>query len=81
MKLKEDFGIEKIALFGSYARDEATDTSDIDLLIEMDTVSFRNRMALKRFLERHFKKKVDISYFDSVRTFIWRSIQEDLVYA
>ena len=32
--LKERFHVDKIMLFGSYARDEATDESDIDILIE-----------------------------------------------
>lgn len=30
-ELQQRFGIEKIALFGSYARDEATDDSDVDI--------------------------------------------------
>jgi len=79
--LEEKFGVTKIALFGSYARDEATDESDIDLLIETKRVTFRNRIRLQRFLEEHFNRSVDIGYFNSVRTFIWRSIKEDLVYA
>ena len=31
--LDERFGISKIALFGSYARDEANGESDVDLVI------------------------------------------------
>jgi len=34
--LKEHFHIEKIAIFGSFARNEQTDKSDIDLLIELE---------------------------------------------
>lgn len=31
--IAKDFGVEKLSLFGSYARDEARDDSDVDLLI------------------------------------------------
>ena len=79
--LEEEFGVTKIALFGSYARDEQKKTSDIDLLIETNEYDFFNRCALREFLEKKFKKKVDIGYFNSVRTFIMRSIKEDLTYA
>ena len=32
-ELKQKFGIEQIALFGSYARDEANEDSDVDIAI------------------------------------------------
>jgi predicted nucleotidyltransferase len=35
-ELREKFGVKSLALFGSMARDEATHTSDIDLLVEFD---------------------------------------------
>lgn len=79
--IKKEFGITRIALFGSYSRDEQKASSDIDLLIESKSHDFRKRMQLKRFLEESFKKPVDIGYFDSVRFAIKRNIQEDLIYA
>jgi len=79
--IKKEFGVTKIALFGSYSRDEQKNSSDIDLLIESKSHDFRKRMKLKHFLEESFKKQVDIGYFDSVRFAIKRNIQEDLIYA
>ena len=35
-ELEEKFGIKKIAVFGSYARDEANNDSDVDILILED---------------------------------------------
>ncbi len=75
------FGVTKIALFGSFARDEAHGESDIDLLIEVKHKSFKNRFYLKEHLENKFKRKVDITYFSSVRLFIRTHIEKDLVYA
>lgn len=79
--IKKEFGVTKIALFGSYSRDEQKISSDIDLLIESKSHDFRKRMQLKHFLEESLKKQVDIAYFDSVRFAIKRNIQEDLIYA
>lgn len=79
--LKKEFGVTKIALFGSYARGEETSKSDIDILIEVKVHNFRNRIRLCNYLESNFNKKVDLLYFDAVRKFIMRNIQEDIVYA
>jgi hypothetical protein len=78
--LHKEFGVTKIALFGSYARGQQTKESDIDILIETFEHDFTNRLRLKEFLEKRFDKKVDVVYFSSVRKFIMRSIKEDLLY-
>ena len=36
-KLAQDYGVTKIGLFGSYARDEAKEDSDIDIAVEMES--------------------------------------------
>ena len=43
-------GVKSIALFGSAARDEATDTNDVDLLVEFDRPT--ELLALIRFKHR-----------------------------
>lgn len=43
-RLKEDYGAKEVILFGSYARGEAHEDSDIDLLVIADTK--------ERFFER-----------------------------
>ena len=78
--LTKKFGISPVALFGSYARGDFTQDSDIDLLIESQDTSFRSWMALKDFLQETFGKKVDLVEKKSLRTFIRRMIEEDLVY-
>lgn len=79
--LEKRYGVTKIALFGSYAREDQTETSDIDLLIEAKEHDFDNRYDLKEFLENAFNRKVDVCYFDCVRKFIMHRIQEELAYA
>lgn len=80
-ELEQKFGVCKIALFGSFARNQAKNDSDVDLMIETKFKSYDAQFELKEFLESHFNHCVDLCSFDSVRPFIMRSIQEELIYA
>ena len=56
-------GIRTVGLFGSYARDEQLENSDIDILLdfEHDKETFDNLMAVYDILEEMFKHyKVDV---------------------
>ena len=66
---KEQYGVKRIALFGSYARGEQNDSSDIDVLVEFmeDAVTFDNYMDLKFDLEDLFQKKVDLVLFEDIK--------------
>jgi predicted nucleotidyltransferase len=44
--LLQKFHVRRIGLFGSYARQEQTKQSDIDLLVEFESASFDNFMNL-----------------------------------
>ena len=80
-ELKHKFGIEQIALFGSYARGEANEDSDVDIaIIKIKKKDFLKRLQAKEFLEKKLNKKVDIGYLDSMRTFIKNRIKQDLIY-
>lgn len=79
--MHEQFGLTKIALFGSYSRNEQTRQSDIDLAIETSDISFKNYCKLKHFLENNLKKKIDLCYLKNMRTFIKHAIEKELIYA
>lgn len=79
--LRAEFGVTQIALFGSFARNEARYDSDVDLLIECKRVCIINSFYLREYLEKAFGRKVDIAHFESVRRFYRRRIDKDLVYA
>jgi len=46
------YGVRRLGLFGSYASGAATETSDIDLVVEFEKKTFDAYMDLKAFLER-----------------------------
>lgn len=74
------FSVKRIALFGSYARGEEAEGSDIDILIDTEIKDMKNRFYLKEYLSQNLKKDVDICYFDSLRSFIRNNIQSELIY-
>jgi predicted nucleotidyltransferase len=77
--LQKSYQIDKIALFGSVARDEMTKDSDIDIVVDMPS-SFDNFFNLKYFLEEKFGSKVDLIKEKNLRLFIKKQIQKDLIY-
>lgn len=58
--LQEAFGVEEIALFGSYAKDIQTPSSDIDFLVTLKKTSYNLFMGLFLYLEKKFNHKVDL---------------------
>lgn len=78
--LKKEFGITQIALFGSYARNEQQEDSDVDLAVETSDISFQTRCKIKNYFQNNFKRNVDLCYFKGMRSFIRHSIDKDLIY-
>lgn len=64
---KERYEINKIRLFGSFAREEETDSSDIDIFVDFKDEAnvFRNFFDIKYDLEEIFQKKVDLISSDN----------------
>lgn len=80
-ELKKKFGIEQIALFGSYARGEANDDSDVDIaIISTKEKNYFTLISAMHFIEEKLQKSVDIGYFDSIRPFVKKRIKDDLIY-
>lgn len=78
------YGIRKIGLFGSYARDEQTDQSDVDILIEMASNTediFDKRLQLKDLLMQQFAKNVDICHEQAIRPIFRDLVLKDAIYA
>lgn len=53
-------GVVKLGLFGSYVRGQQTPESDMDFLVTMTSPSYRDFMAVWRFLEDNFRCKIDL---------------------
>ncbi|OEF99973.1 nucleotidyltransferase [Vulcanibacillus modesticaldus] len=77
------YGVKKIGLFGSYLRNEQTNESDIDLIVEFEAgqKTFDNYMDLKFELEELFKKEIDLVIAESIKPDLKQSILGSVKYA
>jgi len=79
--LKEKFGIEEFAVFGSMARSDYKKTSDVDIaILKAKEKDYFKMIDTKYFLEDKLNKKVDMGYYDSIRPIIRKRIEKDLIY-
>ena len=81
LEFKENYSVEKIGVFGSFARDEATADSDIDIFVNMKPSLFE-MVAVKNRIENDLNIKVDlIREHKNMRPFLLKMIKKDLIYA
>jgi len=79
--LRERYQVTKIGLFGSYARDEAKEHSDIDIAVEIESKnSFRSFFSLLHFLEDSFNKKIDLGIETSLKPIAKKEILKEIIY-
>jgi predicted nucleotidyltransferase len=85
LKKNRDFiralGVRRLALFGSYARNQATRASDLDFVVEFDQKSFDSYMDLKTFLENLFGCRVDLVLADAIKPRLRAPILEGAIHA
>lgn len=75
-----EYGVKKAAVFGSVARGEQTNKSDIDILVQFrGRKSLLDLVGLKFDLEKIFKRKVDVNTYDAIHPLLRDSIMEDQV--
>jgi len=76
------YGVTKIGLFGSYAREESTPSSDVDIAIEIlpEKKSLSTFFSLKRELEKAFQTKVDLGIESTLKPLAKEQILKDIVY-
>jgi len=74
------YGVKKLALFGSYARGEQKEQSDIDFLIDKGRIKGLEFFGFINSLEDDLGVHVDVMTYDSLReSFIASSIGDEVV--
>ena len=80
-ELVRRFGITDLALFGSTARDEAGDNSDIDVMVEFDGRSTAKRyFGVQFYLEDLLECPIDLVQKSVVRAELKPYIEKDLIH-
>jgi uncharacterized protein len=79
--LANQFGVKKLTLFGSVARDEADSASDIDLLVEFDRpTGYFGLVRLQLFLQQVLGAEVDLGTPGSVRPVMRERIAHEAIH-
>ncbi len=74
------FGLRRLALFGSVARDEAGSDSDVDVLVEFEgEPTFKKFAGLCDRLEEWLRRPVDLATPNMIRPFMRETVEKDAV--
>lgn len=65
--LREKYGVERIAIFGSHAEGTSTEESDVDVLVRLSKPLGLEFVNLAYYLEEVLGKKVDLTTFDTLQ--------------
>jgi len=75
------FGVKRIGLFGSYARNEAGVDSDIDISVVLNNENISdNYFGVLHYLEDHLEQKIDLGLESSIRPEIREQILKEIIY-
>jgi len=78
---QQKYNIIRIGLFGSAARDNMREQSDIDVVVELETQDLFDLIGIKLDLEEQLSQEIDIvSYRDKMNEFLKRRIDKEAVY-
>lgn len=79
--LKEKYGVTQLGIFGSVARDEATDESDVDVVMEIEHPNLFTSVNIKEELEAELNLPVDlVRYRERMNTYLKARIEREAVY-
>ena len=79
-EMTKQFGVKSLSLFGSVARNEATQTSDVDLLVEFNCpVGYFGLFALQDYLEKLLGCSVDLGTPNSLKPYIKVRVEGELI--
>ncbi len=78
--LAERFGVTELALFGSFARDEATDGSDVDILVRYDgPATSRSYFGVQFYIEDLLGRRVDLVTHKALRSELRPYVEREVV--
>ena len=75
------YRITRMGIFGSVARGEQTETSDIDICIKLQEPNYFTIQDIKEDLEKILSTKVDVISSGAImRNFFRKSLEQDAIY-
>ena len=77
--LSTQYGVKRIGLFGSYAKGNEQEDSDIDLLIEFENPIGLQFVGLAEYIEKAIGKRVEIITLEGIKGIRIPKIAEDIL--
>ena len=75
------YNVNSIGIFGSYARDEATPESDIDIVVDLKKSTMFGLVGIKEDIEEYFHVPVDIVQMrDRMNVLLKKRIEKEAIY-
>ncbi len=80
-EIRKRFGVTRLGLVGSFARDEAGAESDIDIVVSLESPNtFRSFFGLLHFLQDNLHDRIDLATEESLKPQVRESILKDIRY-
>ena len=77
--LQQEFPLHRMALFGSWARNEQTEKSDVDILLDVDPSIGLRFVTLAERLEALLEQHVDVVSSRAVKPNLLKQIQAESI--
>ena len=78
---KDEFSINRMGVFGSVARNELTNNSDIDVVVELDKPDLFKLIGIKQELEELLHCSVDVvRYREKMNSYLKKQIEQEAIY-
>jgi uncharacterized protein len=79
--LKKNFHITRIGIFGSFARNEETENSDIDVLVEFEkTPDMFTFFSVEEYLENKLNRKIDMVRPQGLKEHVKENVLSEVIY-
>lgn len=80
-EIRQRFSVKSLSIFGSIARDEAIDNSDVDVLVTFNQkASFDIFMDLKFYLEDLLGTSIDLVTDKALRPQVRQAIEREIIH-
>jgi predicted nucleotidyltransferase len=80
-EFEKKYGVTRIGIFGSVARNEMREDSDIDIVVEMSEPDLFTMVHIKETLENDFHRHIDlVHYRENMNAYLKKQIQAEALY-
>lgn len=79
--LQKNYGVTAIYLYGSFSKNRASATSDVDVLVDVPRKhkKYKSHLEMMRLLQDAFQRNVDLVYLDSLNPVIKEEIKGETI--